>query len=264
LSRIASVFKQGHTAFIPYVTVGYPSVESTLKTVPLLVSNGADIIELGIPFSDPLADGATIQKSSFHALKQGVTPQLCLEIAGELHQKVSAPLVFMSYFNPLFNYGLEEFCREAARVGIDGLIIPDLPPEEGITLEAITENQDIDLVYMLAPSSTDERVKLVAKKSRGFIYLVSLAGVTGIRDRLPPNLETFVSRVRNITSQSLCVGFGISTPEQAGQLARFPDGVILGSRIIQLMEDDAGTTTQIVDFARRLRQALDEASDMKP
>ena len=140
MSHIASIFSQpGHKALIPYVTVGYPSIEATLKMVPLLASSGCDIVELGIPFSDPLADGTTIQKASFSALENGVTPQLCLEVARQLRQKIDIPLVFMTYLNPVFSYGLEEFCGACANSGVNGLIIPDLPPEEGSELENITE-----------------------------------------------------------------------------------------------------------------------------
>jgi tryptophan synthase alpha chain len=259
LSRIASVFKPGHTALIPYIAIGYPSIEATLKIVPLLASHGCDIVELGIPFSDPLADGATIQKASFQALKNGVTPQLCLEVAKELRQQVEIPLVFMTYFNLIFNRGLKEFCQASARSGIDGLIIPDLPPDEGAELEVITQKHGLDLIYLLAPTSTDERIKLVVEKSRGFIYLVSVTGVTGARDRLPANLKTFVSRVRQVATQPLCVGFGISTPEQAGQVARMADGVIVGSRLIQLMEDEANFLSLVGNFVKELRQALDES-----
>jgi len=227
-----------------------------LKVVPLLAGSGCDIVELGVPFSDPLADGTTIQKASFYALKNGVTPQLCLEIAKQLSQMVEIPLVFMTYFNPVFSYGLEEFCIACTGSGIDGLIIPDLPPEEGSELEAITQKQGIDLIYLLAPTSTDERIRLVAERSRGFIYLVSVTGVTGVRDRLPANLEAFVTRVRKVTTQPLCVGFGISTPGQAGRVAQIADGVIVGSRIIQLMEADE-SMVRVADFARELRCALD-------
>ena len=258
MSRLASIFdRPARTALIAYVTVGYPSLEATLKVVPLLASSGCDIVELGIPFSDPLADGATIQKSSFHALQNGVTPKLCLEVARELSQKVDIPLVFMTYFNPVFSYGLEEFCRACASSGIDGLIIPDLPPEEGSELEAITQKQDIDLIYLLAPTTTEERIRLLAERSRGFIYLVSVTGVTGVRDNLPPGLEAFVTKVRKIASQPLCVGFGISTPEQARRVARIADGVIVGSRIIQLMETD-DFTSPLGNFIKELRLALDE------
>jgi len=258
LSRITSVFDQGHKALIPYITVGYPDIEATLKVVSLLASNGADIIELGIPFSDPVADGITIQRASFHALQSGVTPKVCLKIAKELSQKTEIPLIFMTYFNPIFSYGLEEFCAACASSGVSGLIIPDLPPEEGSELEAITQRQGLDLIYLLAPTSTQERAKLVAKRSRGFIYLVSVTGVTGVRDRLAADLETFVTRVRRVATQPLCVGFGISTAEQAKRVARIADGVIVGSRLIQFMEAEDNFVSPVKSFVKGLRQALDE------
>ena len=257
MSRIASVFSQsGRKALIPYITVGYPTIEATLKVVPLMAQNGADIVELGIPFSDPLADGVTIQRSSFHALKNGVSPQLCLDVAKKLREKVAIPLVFMTYYNPVLHYGLEQFCSACVAAGIDGLIIPDLPPQEGGSLEAIARKKDIDLIYLLAPTSTEERIKLVAERSRGFIYLVSVTGVTGARDRLPADLEVFVTRVKESVRQPLCVGFGISTPSQAKRVARLADGVIVGSRIIQLMESEDNFMPQVKDFIKELRQAL--------
>ncbi len=264
MSRIAAVFNRpGHTALIPYVTVGYPSIEATLEVVPLLARCGCDIVELGIPFSDPLADGVTIQEASFHALQKGVTPQICLDVARQLSKQVDIPLVFMTYFNPVFSYGLEEFCRAGRRSGIGGLIIPDLPPEEGSELEAITQQQGLDLIYLLAPTSPERRLSLVAEKSRGFIYLVSVTGVTGARDSLPADLEAFVARVRQVASQPLCVGFGISTPEQARRVARIADGVIVGSRLIQLMEDESNFLPSVSNFITGIRQALDEATEEK-
>ena len=257
MSRIASVFKPSHTSLIPYITIGYPSVEATLKAVPLLAANGCDMVELGIPFSDPLADGATIQKASFHALQNGVTPQLCLEVARQLHRQVNIPLIFMTYFNPVLSYGLENFCHNCSLSGVDGLIIPDLPPEEGTELETITQSMNLDLIYFLAPTSTGQRLKFVADRSRGFIYLVSITGVTGVRDRLPADLSSFVTGVRKIATQPLCVGFGISTPEQAVQVASIADGVIIGSRLIQLMETD-NTLASLGNLIRSFRQSLDE------
>jgi len=258
MSRISSVFsKRGHTALIAYVTVGYPSIEATLKAVPLLAGSGCDIVELGIPFSDPLADGATIQKASFYALQNGVNLRLCLQVAGQLSERIDIPTVFMTYFNPVLNYGLEEFCAACTGSGIDGLIIPDLLPEEASELETITQRQGLDLIYLLAPSSTEERIRLVAERSRGFIYLVSVTGVTGVRDRLPAGLQAFITRVKKAASQPLCVGFGISTPEQARQVGRIADGVIVGSRVIQLMESDE-TMAAVQDFIRELRSAVGE------
>ena len=258
MSRIEAVFKQPkHKALVSYVTVGYPSIEATLRVVPMLARSGCDIVELGIPFSDPLADGVTIQQASFHALQQGITPKICLDVARELSRKVDVPLVFMSYFNPIFSYALVKFCSDCAGSGIDGLIIPDLPPEEGSELEKVTREQGLDLIYLLAPTSPNERLKLVAERSRGFIYLVSVTGITGARDRLPAELEVFVARVRKVATRPLCIGFGIATPEQASRVARIADGVIVGSRIIQLMETDE-SMVKVADFARELRRAMDE------
>ena len=256
MSRISGIFKQGHKALISYVTVGYPSTEATLEVVPLLAEYGCDIIELGIPFSDPLADGATIQKASFVALHNGVTSQSCLDMAAQIRRKSDIPLVFMSYFNPVFSSGLSKFVGTCAASGVDGLIISDLPPEEGGELESLTRKKDIDLIYLLAPTSTTERIEIVGQHSRGFIYLVSVAGVTGTRRALPSDLKDFVGRVRTKASQPLCVGFGISTPEQAREVSRHADGVIVGSRLVQLMEGE-GWRGEVSRFIGKLRVALD-------
>jgi tryptophan synthase alpha chain len=235
--------------------VGYPSVETTLKAVPRFANIGCDIIELGIPFSDPLADGATIQQASYEALRQGVTTSVCFEVAQELRRQVEIPLVFMTYYNLVLRFGLDKFCSTCANVGIDGLIIPDLPPEEGKELEKSTKRHGLDLIYLLSPASTKERIKLVASRSSGFIYLVSLTGVTGARDELPEELETFVARVRERTAKPLCVGFGVSTPEQARRVASVADGVIVGSRIIQLLNDDK-SLENACSFVKSMREAL--------
>ena len=255
MSRIASVFQTGHKAFIGYLTVGYPDIETTVKAAVVLAQNGCDLIELGIPFSDPLSDGATIQKASQQALEQGVTPKICLEVAARISRKVSVPLAFMSYYNPILHYGLGEFCPACSKAGIDGLIIPDLPPDEGDELESVTTKCSLDLIYLLAPTSTTARIDLVAEKSRGFIYLVSLTGVTGARRDLPLELESFVRKVRQKAKQPLCVGFGVSTPEQAGRIADIADGVIIGSRIIQLLEEDRSLKA-LKTFAAGVRKAL--------
>jgi len=255
MSRIASVFRPGYKALIAYLTVGYPTLATTYEVASILANNGCDIIELGIPFSDPLADGATIQKASYQALQQSITPQVCLEAAYQLHQRIATPLVFMSYYNPILSFGLESFCQASVKAGIDGLIIPDLPPEEGAELEASTKKLNLDLIYLLAPTSTEERISLVAEKSQGFIYLVSLTGVTGARQSLPLELEDFVMRVRQRTHQPLCVGFGVSNPEQARRAAKIADGVIVGSRLIQLIEEDA-TLSSLKSFALSLRETL--------
>ncbi|MGD9116612.1 MAG: tryptophan synthase subunit alpha [Dehalococcoidia bacterium] len=256
MSRIANAFsrQKRKKALIPYVTVGYPTIEATLEVVPLLAQNGADIVELGIPFSDPLADGVTIQRSSHQALLKGVTINTCLDVAEKLRKQTDVPLVFMTYYNPVFHYGLEAFCKDSAAAGVDGLIIPDLPPQEGGELEKVAPKHDLDLIYLLAPTSPPERIKLVASKSRGFIYLVSVTGVTGAREALPADLAAFADRVRKAASQPLCVGFGISTPQQAQRVAAIADGVIVGSRIIQLMEN--GDMGKVGEFIKELREAL--------
>lgn len=264
MSRIDNVFKnREHAALIAYVTVGYPDIEATFKVVPLLAGSGCDIVELGIPFSDPLADGVTIQKASYQALRNGTTPETCLEVAGELRKKTDVPLVLMTYFNPVFSYGLEKFCADCKAAGIDGLIIPDLPPEEGSELEDTTRRNSIDLIYLLAPTSTDERIRLAAERSRGFIYMVSVTGITGARDSLPEDLEASVARVRKMADRPLCVGFGISTPEQASRVAAIADGVIVGSRIIQYMEADS-SMKEVTRFTQELRSALDRSGRIQP
>jgi tryptophan synthase alpha chain len=256
MSRLSSVFKPGHKALIPYITVGYPDLDTTKKAVFLLAENGADIIELGIPFSDPMADGATIQESSFQALQNGVTIETCLETARELRETIKVPLVFMTYYNPVLKYGIDKFCNACRNADVDGLIVPDLPPEEGLALESATKEHALDLVYLLAPTSTSQRIQLVARKSRGFIYLVSVAGVTGTRLTLPVTLENFIGRVRNIAKQPLCVGFGISTPEQVRHIASISNGVIIGSKLIQLMKSDP-SLIELQRFIKEIRVTLD-------
>ncbi len=258
MSRIGQVFeRQGRKALVAYVTAGYPDAEATLELVPLLAKNGCDIIEIGIPFSDPMADGATIQHASHVALQNGATPQYCLEMAEKIRNQTGVPLLFMTYYNPVLRFGLESFCRECRWSGVDGLIVPDMPPDEGAELEAASSKHKLDLIYLLAPTSTKERIELVAKKSQGFIYLVSVSGITGARDSLPADLGEFIARVRKETGKPLCVGFGISTPQQAAQVAEIADGVIVGSQIINLIAEGRDGFKAVTDFTRELRQALD-------
>jgi tryptophan synthase alpha chain len=261
VTRIAGVFSQPrHKALLLYITVGYPSIEATLKVAPLLAGTGCDLIELGIPFSDPLADGTTIQRVSFRALQNGVTPGLCLKVAGELRKQVDIPLVFMTYFNPVLSYGLTEFCDACATAGIDGLIVPDLLPEEGSKLGTTAARHGIDLIYLLAPTSTDKRIRLVAEQSQGFIYLVSVAGVTGAREQLPADLKAFAARVRKVTAKPLCVGFGISSPSQASQIAAIADGIIVGSQLLKLLEAD-DSMVKAKAFVEELRTAIDSPAE---
>jgi tryptophan synthase alpha chain len=256
MTLITRVFKKRRKVLIGYITVGYPDIEATPRIASVLAEKGCDIIELGIPFSDPLADGATIQKASFQSLQKGNTPEICFQVSEKIHNKISVPLVFMTYYNPVLNFGLEAFSKHCVKAGISGLIVPDLPPEEGKDLEKVTRLNNLDLIYLLAPTSTEERIAIVTKRSRGFIYLVSLTGVTGARNTLPLDLEEFVRRVGRYSRKPLCVGFGIATPEQASRVAKIADGVIIGSRLIQLVEEDRSLVS-LGEFVSSLRQALD-------
>jgi tryptophan synthase alpha chain len=238
MSQIETTFQRlqtaGHTALMPYLTMGYPERDSTLTLVPAIAEAGADLIELGIPFSDPLADGPTIQASSQKALENGMTLSLCLEQAASLRgQGVTLPFVFMGYYNPIYQFGIERFAAQAAASGVDGVIIPDLPPEEAQAALDAFESQGLDLVLLLAPTSNATRIRMVAELAQGFIYLVSLVGTTGARGQVAEDLAELVDRVRAETDKPLAVGFGISTPDQAAQVADLADGVIVGSALIE-------------------------------
>jgi tryptophan synthase alpha chain len=258
MSRIAAVFQnRSRKALVPYLTVGYPKLEDTAPIAHWLANNGADILELGIPFSDPLADGATIQASSYQALKNGVTPEFCLQTAAAIRKADDVPLVLMTYFNPILSYGIEHFCQDCLNAGVDGLIVPDLPPEESGLLEKASGQNDLDLIFLLSPNSTPARRELVARKSQGFIYLVSVTGVTGVRQDLPAGLPDFIHQVRGITDKPLCLGFGVSTPEQARQISALADGVIVGSRLIQLITK-VPDLRQFQALFQDLRRAIDQ------
>ena len=241
MSRIAEVFErihsEGDTGLVTFITAGYPDIDTTLSLVPALVAAGADIVELGIPFSDPLADGATIQRASFQSLKGGVTPTLCLETVSKLRERgVSVPLVLMGYFNPILAYGQGRFAADAAVAGVDGLIVVDLPPEESEDLHDACRDNGLDLIYLLAPTSTDERIRLVADRASGFIYCVSLTGVTGARSELSSSLPEFMDRVQRQTKLPLAVGFGISKREHFQAVGQVADAVVIGSAIVDLVD----------------------------
>jgi tryptophan synthase alpha chain len=266
LSRITATFealrRQGRTALMPYMTMGYPQQASALDLIPTLVDAGADLVELGVPFSDPLADGATIQAASQRALANGMTLALCLEQAAALRERgVRCPLVLMSYYNPILQMGIDRFARRAAEDGIDGTIVPDLPPEESDELLAALRGQGIDLIFLLAPTSDQARVQAVVERAGGFLYLVSLVGTTGARDRLPPDLEAFIARVRAATGLPLAVGFGISSPDQAARVARVADGAIVGSALVQAVGQSADPARMARAFVTSLRAAIDEVGE---
>jgi tryptophan synthase alpha chain len=255
IERIANSFQAPGTAFMPYAVLGYPTPELSLQVVQALVAAGADLLELGVPFSDPLADGPTIQAATQRALEQGVTVADCIAMVAELRTRgMETPALLMGYVNPILAYGIQRFVADSAAAGVDGFIVPDLPPEEAGDLEAACRRHGLALVYLLAPTSPSARIELVAEKSQGFIYLVSLTGVTGARNALPPGLADFVARVRSVTHKPLAVGFGIGSGEQAQAVAQLADGVIVGSALVQR----AGQSLESVrELAAELRGALD-------
>jgi tryptophan synthase alpha chain len=267
IEHIQTVFQQvradGRSALMPYFTLGYPTPEQSLEILVEIARRGADLIELGVPFSDPLADGPTIQHSTQVALQQGITLARCLEMTAELRKRgVSQPLILMGYYNPILAYGIERFVEQAARCGADGFIVPDLPPEEAGPLQTACAAKGLALIYLLAPTSTPERIALTARRASGFLYLVSLTGVTGARRGLASDLEAFIQRVRAASKQAdldlpLAVGFGISTPQQAAQVAGLADGVIIGSALINAVDRSDQPVQAAGAFVAGLRQAVE-------
>lgn len=245
LQRIQAVFEKAkaehRAAFMPYHAMGYPSRAATLEMIKALADEGADLFEIGIPHSDPLADGPVVQTATYTALTQGTTVADCLRMCSELRaQGVTTPFCAMTYYNPIFRYGLERFVRDAAAAGIDGLLVPDLPPEEADEIEGLARAAGLATVYMLAPTSTAGRIKLVAQRATGFIYMVSVTGITGARTELPPDLAAFVQRVRKESDLPLAIGFGISNKAQAASVAKIAEGVIVGSALVKAAGSENG------------------------
>lgn len=238
MSRIEAVFEQtkseNRAALIPYLTAGFPGLESCLDVVKTLADAGADIIELGIPFSDPLADGPTIQKASQIALDQGLDAKSVLGLVEKIRQSVQIPLILMTYYNPVYHYGLGRFAQECFQVGVDGVIIPDLPLEEAKDWLK-TAKKKLDTIFLLAPNSSEARIIKTVRLSHGFVYCVSLTGVTGARQALPDYLEEFVWKIKMSTKKPVAVGFGISSPAQVAEIAKIADGVIIGSALIDII-----------------------------
>ncbi len=261
-ATFARVGEQGRAALMPYYTIGYPTLPLSVEIVEEIAHSGADLIELGVPFSDPLADGPTIQHSTQVALEQGASLRACLEAVATLRQRgVEQPLILMGYYNPILAYGIERFVSEAAAAGADGFIVPDLPVEEAGELEAACRVYERALIYLLAPTSTAERISAIAARSSAFIYLVSLTGVTGARQSLPPDLADFIQRVKRQTALPLAVGFGISTPQQVRQVASLAEGVIVGSALIRAVEQAADPGLAAGQFIQELCTGLFEQAE---
>jgi tryptophan synthase alpha chain len=247
-SRISYAFQQakreGRGVLIPYFMCGYPSAPQSVELVLAAVQGGADIIELGMPFSDPLADGATIQHAGHVALERGMTIKGCMEVARQVSAKCDTPLIFMGYYNPILAYGIDRFCETAAANGICGLIIPDLPPEEAVPLQVAAQKQGLSLIFLIPPTASDQRIAQIIRTATSgvssFIYCVSLSGVTGTRTMLPPHLRGFVTRIYSYMKNNplpVAVGFGLSTPEHIAEVFSFADGAVVGSALVKLIDE---------------------------
>lgn len=262
VDRLRSIFEscraEARAALILYYPAGFPDIPQSLKVLEGLACSGADILEIGMPFSDPLADGPTIQAASQQALAAGITTRACLDAAVHLRRlSPSKGLVMMGYLNPIVAYGMERWVEDAAAAGVDGVILPDLPPEEADEFQSLCEAHGLANIYLISPATPLERARQIAERAQGFIYLVSLTGVTGARQRLPDGLEEFVRRSRQITTLPLAVGFGISTPEQARMVGQLADGVIIGSALIDTVRRAEDAVAAAAEFTRRMRAALE-------
>jgi tryptophan synthase alpha chain len=254
MNRIENAFKN-KPIFMPYFPLGYPDLDTSIDVIEALANSGADLIEVGLSFSDPLADGPVIQQATQVALEKGITVKKSLEAVKELRKRgVTIPLILMGYFNPMLAYGLEKFIRDAREVGADGFIIPDLPMEEAQEFQSI--NGDMPLIQMLAPTSSNERMESIAQNAKGFIYLVSVTGVTGARSSISEGLGELITRVRQHTSVPVCVGFGIGTPEHAKEVGKMADGVIVGSACVKTIGSSLMPVETAKQFAAEFRSAL--------
>ena len=259
MNKIAAAFDHGK-AFVAFITCGDPDLETTAKAVRAAVANGADLIELGIPFSDPTAEGPVIQEANLRALQGGVTTDLIFDFVKELRKDVTVPLVFMTYANVIFSYGAEKFISACAQIGIDGLILPDLPFEEKEEFLAPCRKYGVDLISMIAPTSAS-RVAMIAREAEGFLYLVSSLGVTGERSEISTDLAAIVKTVRENTAIPCAVGFGISTPEQARAMAALSDGAIVGSAIVRIVEEYGKEAPERVGrYVRAMKAAIADLS----
>ncbi len=252
---VREAFKDGK-AFIPFITCGDPDLETTKKLVKAIAEAGADIIELGIPFSDPTAEGPTIQEANIRALSGNVTTDMIFDMVSEIRSEVSIPLVFMTYANVVFSYGTDKFLSRAAEAGISGLILPDVPYEEKDEFAPACRKHGIDLISMIAPTSHD-RIRMIAKEAEGFIYCVSSLGVTGVRNNIATDIGSMTELVHEANPEIPCaVGFGISTPEQAESIAKDADGIIVGSAIVKLIAENGKNSVEpVAEYVRTMKEA---------
>jgi tryptophan synthase alpha chain len=258
LGRIEDAFddleRRGKKGFIPFVTAGDPDLETTLQILIELAQTGATVIELGVPFSDPMADGPVIQRASERALKHGLGVKDILEVVSEARKQTQTPIILFSYFNPLLQFGINKLAQEARAAGVDGVLVTDLSPEEASEFDAELRANDLDMIFLIAPTSTDARLKLVAQHARGFIYAVSRAGITGVQTSVSTEAERLVNRVRRFSSLPIAVGFGISNAEQVQDVQRYADAAVIGSAIVSEIERLRGAT----DLAQQLGKFIKE------
>ena len=258
-SRFAELRQRGEAALIPFIVAGDPNLESTARLVLELEARGADLIELGVPFSDPMADGPANQRASARGLAAGATLPAILAMAADLREHTQIPLVLFGYYNPIHHYGCARLCKDAASAGIDGLLAVDLPPEEAGDLAGPARAEGLDIIYLLAPTTPIERSRVISRSASGFLYYVSVTGVTGARDQLGADLERNVRRLREVTKLPIGVGFGISTPAQAREVASFADAVVVGSAISRLIEEHQASehmVNAVADFVGSLKEAM--------
>lgn len=257
MNRIDKAFRrlgaQKKKAFIPYIMAGDPSLEKTRETVLLFERRGVDIVELGVPFSDPLADGPTIQRAADRALQAGVTLREVVQLVRDIRRDSQIPLVLMTYYNPVFRYGVGRFVNDAAEAGVDGVIIPDLPPEEAEELLVAATPAHLATIFLVAPTSTKERIRKITRASTGFVYYVSMTGITGSKLSLDSSIHESLSAIRSTTKKPVAVGFGVSTPEEARAVAGSADGVIIGSAIVKRLWESPET---LEEFIAELRGAI--------
>ena len=255
MSNIKKAFENGK-AFIPFITCGDPDLETTKACIYEMVKAGADLIELGIPFSDPTAEGPVIQEANVRALLAGTTTDKIFDMVKEVREKVSVPMTFMTYANVVYSYGAERFISKCKEVGIDGLVLPDIPYEEKGEFIDLCDKYDVDLVSLIAPTSAD-RISMIAKEAKGYIYLVSSLGVTGTRTEITTDLASIVKVIRDNTDVPCAIGFGISTPEQAAKMASVSDGAIVGSAIIKLIKEHGKDAPKVVgEYVRTMKEAV--------
>lgn len=258
MSRIKNAFDHGK-AFIAFLTGGDPTIEKSEEYVMEMVRAGADLIEIGVPFSDPIAEGPVIQNANIRALSQGVTTDQLFDMVARLRKKTDVPIVFLMYLNSVFKYGYEKFTAKCQEVGLDGLIIPDLPYEEKQELAPIAAAHDVDVISLIAPTSED-RIKTIAADASGFIYVVSSMGVTGVRSEITTDLDSMLKAIKEASDKPAAIGFGISTPEQAKKMAGIADGAIVGSALVKIVEkygENAGE--HIYEYVKSMKEAVMEA-----